>query len=159
MNEANIKAEAILIVIKRILKWIGICLLGIGLVVFLAVQYEEYKDKNRKMIEDKVSIQAFHPKEEPCSKDYPYKYIIFNDSGKVVEKVTFTVGIRNVGFSSEINRYTSIVEDKIIPSGGGYGRCFRAEDANNYGKNLTEKDVDIKINYKNIEFQNQKFEK
>jgi hypothetical protein len=152
MSEANVKAEAILIVIKRILKWLALSFLGIGFLFFVTLQYEEYKDKKRKIIEDKVSIKAIHPKEGPCSKEYPYQYIIFNNSGKVVEKVDFTVGIKRVGFSSDINRYTSIVEDKIIPNNEGYGRCFRAEDANQYGRNLTESDVDIEVKYKNITF-------
>jgi hypothetical protein len=120
----------------------------------LIYQYEEYEDKKRKIIEDKVSIQAFHPKEAPCSKEYPYRYIVFNNSGKVVEKVTFTVAIKRVGFSSELNRYTSIVEDKIIPNDEGYGRCFRAEDVHQYGKYLTEKDVYMEISYKDIKFKN-----
>lgn len=152
MSEAKIKAEAILIVIKRILKWIGISFLGIGLLIFLGFQYEKYEAKKRRQIEDKVSIQAFHPKEGPCEKDFPYQYIIVNESGKVIKKITFTVGIKRTGFSSDINRYTSIVEDKIIQNKEGWGRCFRAEDANQYGKSLTEKDVEIEITYKNIEF-------
>jgi len=153
MSEANVKAEAILIVIKRILKWIGLSIAGIALLVFLAVQYEDYQAKQKKKIEDKVKITAFHPKDEPCSKDFPYQYIILNESGKTIEKVTFTVEIKRVGFSSSINRYTSIDEDKIIPNFEGYQRCFRAEDANDYRKNLTEKDVNIEIKYKNVTFQ------
>ena len=153
MSEANVKAEAILIVIKRILKWIGLSILSIGILVFLTVQYEDYQAKQRKKIEDKVTITAFHPKDGPCSKDFPYQYLIFNESGKVVEKVSFTVEIKRVGFSSSINRYTSIDEDKIISNNEGYQRCFRAEDANDYRKNLTEKDVNIEIKYKSVTFQ------
>ena len=152
MSDAKVRAEAILIVIKRILKWLGLSFLCIGLLFFIAYQYEEYRAKERKEIEDKVSIRAFYPKEGPCSKDFPYQYIVFNESGKVVEKVTFTVGIKRSGFSSDINRYTSIDEDKIIPNSGAWSRCFRAEDANQYGRNLTEKDVDIVITYKDVKF-------
>jgi hypothetical protein len=153
MSEANVKAQAILIVIKTILKWIGLAIVGIGIVIFIGVQYDEYEYKKRKAIEDKVVIRAFHPKDAPCSKDFPYQYIIINDSGKTVEKVSFTVGIKRIGFSSEINRYTSIDEDKIIPNNESYGRCFRAEDAKDYRKDLTTKDVDIEITYKNITFE------
>jgi hypothetical protein len=152
MSEAKIKAEAILIVIKKILKWIGLSLVCIGLLIFLVYQYGEYETKQRKEIEDKVSVKAFHPKEGPCSKDFPYAYVVLNESGRVVERVTFTVGIKRSGFSSDINRYTSITEDKIIASKEGWSRCFRAEDANQYGKDLTEKDVDIVISYKNVKF-------
>ena len=80
MSEANVKAEAILIVIKKILKWIGFLIVGIGILIFVVYQYEEYEAKKRKAIEDKVLIQAFHPKEGPCSKDFPYQYFIFNDT-------------------------------------------------------------------------------
>jgi hypothetical protein len=152
MSDAKIRAEAILIVIKKILKWIGLSFVCVGLLIFLAYLYEQYEAKQSKEIEDKVSIRAFHPKEGPCSKDFPYQYVVFNESGRVVEKVTFTVRIKRSGFSSDINRYTSISEDKIIQNEEGWGRCFRAEDANQYGKNLTEKDVDIVIDYKDVKF-------
>jgi len=152
MSESNVKAEAILIVIKTILKWIGIAIVGIGILIYLISQYQDYEQKQIKKIEDKVSIKAFHPKDAPCSKDFPYQYIITNDSGRTVEKVTFAVGVKRIGFSSDINRYTSIDEDKIILNNEGYGRCFRAYDANEYGKLLTEKDVDIVVTYKNVTF-------
>ena len=152
MSEANVKAQAILIVIKTILKWIGLSVIGIGILIFLGVQYDEYEYKKRKAIEDKVVVRAFHPKEGSCSKDFPYQYLIINHSGSTVEKVSFTVDIKRKGFSSNINRYTSLDEDKIIPNNESYGRCFRAEDANDYRKNLTEKDVDIEITYKNVTF-------
>ena len=152
MSESNVKAEAILIVIKTILKWIGIAIVGIGILLYLVFQYQEYEGKQRRKIEDKVSIQAFHPKDAPCSKDFPYQYTIFNDSGRTVEKVSFTVGVKRIGFSSDINRYTSIDEDKILLNNEGYGRCFRVEDVNDYGKYLSEKDVNIEVTYKNITF-------
>lgn len=152
MNEAEVKAKAILIVIKTILNWIGLSILGIGVLIFFAYQYEQYKNKKQNELDDKVSIKAFHPKEGPCDKDYPYQYIIFNESGKTVEKVTFTLDIKRVGFSSNINRYTSLTEDKIIPTTEAYSRCFRADSEKEFGKNLTEKDVDIFVTYKNVDF-------
>ena len=152
MSESEEKAEAILIVIKRILKWIGIAIISIGTLFFLILQYGEYKTNQRKKIEDKVSIQAFHPKQAPCDINFPYQYFIMNESGRIVEKVSFTVGIKRVGFSSELNQYTSIDEDKIILNNEGYGRCFRAEDKEAYGKYLTDKDVEIVINYKDVTF-------
>ena len=152
MSEANVKAEAILIVIKRILKWIGLSIVGIGILSFVGIQYKEYEFKQKKKTEDTVIIKAFYPTEFPCGNDFPYRYTIVNNSGRTVEKVTFTVGIKRIGFSSDINRYTSIDEDKIILNNEGYGRCFRAADANDYSKNLTEKDVDIVITYKNVTF-------
>jgi hypothetical protein len=150
MSEAKIKAEAILIVIKTILKWIFLSIIGIGILIFIGFQYSEYETKKSKAIEDKVVIKAFVPNEILCSKDFPYQYSISNYSGKTIEKTTFTVGVKRIGFSSNINRYTSIDEDKIIHNNETYIRCFRAEDANR--NNLTEKDVHIEITYKNIDF-------
>jgi hypothetical protein len=152
MSDAKEKAEAILIVIKRILKWIGIAIIIIGTLFFLTIQYDEYKTNQRKKIEDKVSIKAFHPKQAPCDISFPYQYIIMNNSGRTVEKVSFTVGIKRIGFSSELNQYTSIDEDKIILNNESYGRCFRAEDKEVYGKYLTDNDVEIVINYKDVTF-------
>jgi hypothetical protein len=152
MSDAKEKAEIILIIIKKILKWIGLTILGVGILFFITYQYSEYQTKQEKKIEDKVSIKAFHPKEGPCEKDYPYQYIVFNDSGKTVEKVSFSVGIRRVGFSSDLNGYTSIDEDKIIPSGEGYGRCFRATKDGDYTKELKESNVEIFIKYKDVTF-------
>ena len=152
MNEANVKSEAILIVIKKILKWISLSIVVIGILIFAGVQYEEYEAKKRKTIEDKVLIQAFHPKEGPCSKDFPYQYFIFNDSGKTIEKVSFTVGIKRIGFSSDINRYTSLEEDKIILNNESYGRCFRALVAGSFTEYLNESDVNIEIKYKSVRF-------
>jgi hypothetical protein len=152
MSEAKIKAEAILIVIKRILKWIGILIAVIAILFFLAFQYEEYERKKKELIEEKVSIKAFHSKAGSCSKDFPYQYFILNESGKTVEKVTFTIAIKRVGFSSEINRYTSLEEDKIILNNESYGRCFRALVAGSFTEYLNESDVNIEIKYKSVRF-------
>lgn len=153
MSEANVKAEAILIVIKKIVKWICLSIVGIGIIIFGGLQYEEYEVNKRRAIEDKVLIQAFHPKDQPCSKDFPYQYTIVNNSGKTINKVSFEVEIKRLGFSSDINRYLSLFEDKIISHNESYGRCFRAEDIINYGKDLTEKNVIIEIKNKSIIFQ------
>lgn len=156
MSSANERAEAILIVIKKLFKWLAIGLLiFIGVIlsfIFFASKYEDYQTAKKKKIEDKISIKAFHPKEGPCDKDYPYQYEIFNNSGKVVEKVEFNVSIKRIGFSNELNGYTKIEEDKIIPNGEGWGRCFRASANGDYRRNLTDGDVEIEIKYKEITF-------
>lgn len=158
MSSANEKAEVILIVIKKFFKWLAIGLAiiiaAISALLFVGSKYEDYQEEKKKKIEDKVSIKAFYPKEGPCEKEFPYQYIISNESGKVIEKVEFNVSIKKIGFSSELNGYTKIEEDKIIPNGEGWGRCFRASANGNYRKNLTDSDVEIEIKHKEITFKN-----
>ena len=155
MSNANETAEAVLIVIKRIFKWIVIALivvsLCIGLFAWLLdyISTREYRKKQEQ--ENKVSIVA-SSNNENCTSAYPYFYGIVNGSEKTVNKVSFTVEIRKKGFSSVLNSYTSIDEDKILKPSEGYGRCFRATKKD-YDGDVKDKDVDIIVTYKDITFQ------
>ena len=141
-------AEIILIVIKRIIKWIliTVVLLGIGVTVIFEIS-EWYKEKSTK----KVVVDAFYPKKGECFKDYPYEYIIFNESEKTIEKVKFTVEIRKKGFSNVINSYTYIDNYKILKPKEGWSECFRAQGLD-YKVDVTDKDVDVVVKDKYVTF-------
>jgi hypothetical protein len=155
MADANQTAEAVLIVIKRIFKWIVIALIVVSVcigIVALILDYTSTIESRKKQEQDnKVSIVASR-NDEQCTSSYPYFYGIVNGSEKTVNNVKFSVEIRRKGFSSALNSYTSIDEDKILKPGEGYGRCFRATKKD-YDGDVKDKDVDIIVTYKDVTFQ------
>ena len=156
-------AEVILIVIKRIIKWIliTVILLGIGVTVIFEIsewysyqtdgKYKEQKNIAEEKSKKKVVVNAFYPKKGECFKDYPYEYIIFNESEKTIEKVKFTVEIRKKGFSNVINSYTYIDNYKILKPKEGWSECFRAQGLD-YKVDVTDKDVDVVVKDKYVTF-------
>jgi hypothetical protein len=157
MSQANEKAEAILIVIKRILKWIAITVAVIVGAITIFVQYSDWaserREKARFAKEDKVVVKALYPEEKDCQEGYPYLYTVVNNTNQTVRKVTFQVEITKKGFSKVLNSRTEIEEDKILKPNEGYGRCFRATSEESYSKQVTEKDVVINITRKSVEFE------
>ena len=154
MKTPNETAEAILIVIKRIMKWMLIALLAIGLLVGAFVGYTDYESSKeyKKKIEqeEKVTIWADYQKSD-CAVGYPYFYVVENNSDKEVSKVKFTVQVRKKGFSNPLNSYTSLEEDKILKPKENFIRCFRAQNKD-YNGDVKEKDVDIVVTYKDVTF-------
>lgn len=156
MTQKNETAEAIWIVIKRLFKWALILLAGllviVAIIVGLLSYLEDREYKARKALEDMVKVKAAYDK-ALCEKDYPYLYWVKNESQNTVDKVEFTVEVRKRGYSSALNSYTSITEDKILKPGDEIGGCFRAMKDGEFGKLVTEADVDIVVTFKNVTFQ------
>ncbi|MCX7104733.1 MAG: hypothetical protein NTU70_05590 [Methylococcales bacterium] len=151
MGRPQETAEVILIVIKRIIKWILITgvLVGIGIQVIFEIS-EWYGYQTEGKYKEKVIITA-GTEGFDCPKDYPYQYHIINESEKTIEKVAFTIGITKKGFSNEINAYTPIDSYKILKPKEGFGNCFRTQGVDN-NVDIKDKDVDIFIKYKDITF-------
>lgn len=156
MAKENETAEAIWIVIKRLLKWGLIFLVGLiallGLIFSLLFYLQDRQSRERRASQDLVKVSAAYDKVN-CDKDYPYLYWVKNESQRTVEKVDFTVQIRRRGYSSALNRYTSLTEDKILRPGDEIGGCFRAVKDGEFDKLVTETDVDIVIDFKIVTFQ------
>ena len=152
MNTAKEKAEVIFIVIKRIIKWVLITSISLvfGMVLIIKIsQWYDYQTEGK--YKEQVIIKAFYPEKGECTKDFPYRYIILNESEKTIEKVDFSIGIRKKGFSNEINAYTNFNSYKILKPKEGLGNCFRVERAD-YKGDITDKDVDVVITYRNVTF-------
>ncbi len=147
-------AEAILIVIKRIMKWMFVASLGIGLLVGAIVGYTDYQSsqeyEKKSEQEKKVTIWADYQNGD-CAIGYPHFYVVENNSDKEVSKVKFTVQIRKKGFSNPLNSYTSLEEDKILKPKENFVWCFRAQNKD-YNGDVKEKDVDIVVTYKEVTF-------
>lgn len=143
-------AEAIFLVIKRLLKWLLIIVVILGLALYLFAKYEDWREyQTNGKHEEKVTIDAYFPTSGNCHKDFPYQYNVWNGSERTVERVSFTVEIRKKGYSSALNTYTSLEEDKIIKPKEGWGRCFRAVKKD-FSGDVNDKDVDIVVTYKNV---------
>jgi len=156
MATDNETAEAIWIVIKRLFRWGLIFFVGLValfvLIVILVDYFQDRESRAKRAIEDLVKVSAAYDKER-CDKDYPYLYLVKNEGQRTVERVRFTVEIRRRGYSSALNGYTSITEDKILRPGDGIGGCFRAVKEGEFDKFVKETDVDIVIKFKDVTFQ------
>lgn len=152
MSTAKEKADVVLIVIKRIVKWVVIAAAVFFGFVFLVHRAEEERHKERIELEDKVVVNAVVPDDKDCEVDYPYLYTVVNKTEKTVERVTFAVEIRRQGFSTPLNAFTQIAEDKILKPNEGYVRCFKAYSDTGGRNPVTEKNVDIKITNKIVYF-------
>ena len=154
MTTAKETAEVILIVIKRIIRWIFVTLIAIGIIVGAIAWYIDYQNAQEyKAViqqEEKVTITAGY-KTSDCTDGFPYFYIVENNSDKEVTKVKFTVEVKKTGFSNPLNSYTSIEEDKILKPTEKFVRCFRAQNKD-YNGHVKEKDVEIGVTYKNVTF-------
>jgi len=156
MATDNETAEAIWIVIKRLFKWGLIFFVGLValfvLIVILVDYFQDRESKAKRAIEDLVKVSAAYERLR-CDKDYPYLYFVKNEGPRTVERVRFTVEIRRRGYSSALNGYTAITEDKILKPGEGFERCFRAVKDGEFDKFVKETDVDIVIKSKDVTFQ------
>jgi len=154
MSSAKEIADAILIVIKKIIKWIVITAITVGALIFIAIKANElWEWQTNGRHADKVSIKFVKLLEEACDKNYPYMYIITNESSKIVEEVTFSVEVRKTGYSNVINTYTSITDSKILNPSESSSMCFRAKGNDYKSEVLRDKEVDYKLSYKNVKFQ------
>lgn len=145
---ANETAEAILIVIKRILKWVLVSisiLFSIGVLIYgLASFYDWYSiDRHRLKVEAVASFDS-----EKCTKEYPLFIGVVNNSKKTVDKVTIYVKVTKKGYSTQLNYDTSYSIDKILAPSEGWGGCVTVLD-NHYDwakrKPLDGKDMAVTI--------------
>lgn len=155
MSQANERAEAILLVLKRLALWALIGLVALVGIVFGYAYIADYFDqKERSRIQaqvDLVLIEGF-PAGEACSKDHPYLVRITNNSSKTVELVSAEMQIKRPGFSKQINRLLFIESDRILAPGQDWSLCYMAFDASHPGKLLRESLVDIHFENKRVTF-------
>ncbi len=153
MSSANETAEAILIVIKKIMKWIFFAAAALVVVFFSVIQVNVFWDwLTVERHAEKVQITLNVADSGDCSKDYPFIYIVQNKSEKTVEEVQFSIEVRKKGYSNKINSYTSITESKILKPNEKTASCFRVE-RDDYKGSITDRDVDFKLSYKSVKLE------
>ena len=147
MSSPNETAEAILIVIKKLLikifKWIFIVTLLAVVVLFFGTKVEalwEWHTNGKHAEKVTIKFVTFENGKE-CDKEFPYMYVITNESSKVVEETNFNVEIRRVGYSNVINTPTNIVDSKILKPNEISAMCFRATTTDYKSEVIRDKEV------------------
>jgi hypothetical protein len=144
---ANEKAEVVIIVIKKILKWVAVgfaAILSIGLLIFSYYSFDDWYSFERH--KQKVIVSASFD-EKICSKEFPLLIKVINKSSKTILSINVSIDVTRNGFSSVINGYSNYDYDKIIKPEEGWGECWAVEtkDSNGFarkyldGKNMTAK--------------------
>ena len=121
---ANEKAEAIILVIKRIFKWvakaIGILIL-MGIAIYYFSELSSWYTKGRHEAKVKVEVKFDTTN---CSKEMPLSVQIINGSTKTIERMSLYVDVNYSGRSSKINDWHSLDMDYIIPPSKTASLCW-----------------------------------
>ena len=158
MSSPNETAELILIVTKKILikimKWIFLITVFSVVVLFVGTKIEElWKWQTNGQHAEKVTIKfVTFLEDKECSKDFPYMYVITNESSKVVEETNFSVEIRRVGYSNVINSHTDIKDNKILKPAETSMSCFRTTTTDYKSELIRDKAVTYTVGYKTVKF-------
>lgn len=156
MGDAHERAEAFLLVIKRLALWVFTGLAVLAGLFFGYIYISNYfYQKERVLVKaqaDLVLIEGF-PAGEACEKDYPYLVNITNNSSKTVELVKAQMQIKRTGHSKPINSLLFIESDRILAPGQKWGLCYKAFDAASSGVLLRASMVDIHFVHKRVKFE------
>lgn len=108
-----------------LLRWLAYALLaivGLCLVVWAAVAGHEWYSYDRHA--ENVVIDISTDRADCADDKYPIRVRILNGSGKTLERTTFTLAARFKDRSTDIARYTSLVDDHINAPNNGYSNCW-----------------------------------
>lgn len=118
-------AEAILMVIRRILKWLGIAFGGVlALGVVAAAGAWAWSYFTYQLPKSKVEV-ATGLGDERCNDYYPVFITVVNKSDRTILKTFVRLEAFLPGRSSNLADWGSISDDRVIKSGEGFGSCHR----------------------------------
>lgn len=148
-------AEAILLVIRRIAKWLAFGLLGVialGLAVWGAVRTYRYFDYDRPKSEVQLVVKR---DKDFCSSEFPVFVGVVNKSQRTILRYSFKFEVNEKGHSTNIASWDSNEDDKIIKPGEGWGICWRVKHKDSTYSNtvwITDPNVDIRVTHFNPTF-------
>ena len=149
---SNEKAEAVIIILKRIFKWLLIGVISLIALIYIASKVSDlidwYSEGRHKA---KVSVIAKFDKKLCAKKEHPLFIGVINNSTKTIIKTTVYVKVTKIGYSSQLNNSASFNEDKIIEPNDGWGNCWSVI-AQDYRTNLNGDDMDVAIDFFNVTF-------
>jgi hypothetical protein len=149
---SNEKAEAVIIILKRILKWVLITVISVIALIYIAAKVGDlidwYTEGRHK---DKVSVITKFDKKLCEKKEHPLFIGIINNSTKTIVKTTVYVKVTKNGYSSQLNNSSAYYEDKIINANDGWGNCWSII-AQDYRTNLNGEGMDVVVDFFNVTF-------
>ena len=130
------KAETVLIIIRKLIKWafwVGIGLILIfGLIVGYQVANDWFTNTRHK---NKIQVQASFDSEE-CGKLFGLKVEIKNKSSKTLEHLEVYFKVTKKGYSTQLNSWDSFTSDKILKPNEEVILCsmVEAKDSNGFDR-------------------------
>lgn len=142
---AQENAEAILIVIKRLLKWIGIAIAVVVLFFCAALVYEKF-DRwfSVERFKKDVAVTVKFDTSLCDKKQFPLFIGVFNNSSKTIESTSVYVKVTKKGYSQKLNEYSSFKDDKILKPKEGISNCWAVEGSS-YKSFLDGVDMDAEL--------------
>lgn len=154
MSDANETAEAILIVIKRLAKWITLGVLGIILLLGFAFGvFEGHKYVTNTLPKSQIDI-IITTKEEGCTDEYPIKVAVFNGSSKTVKSIDITLSAMKPGHSTNYARWNAeATYDRVLSHGQSWQACWRSMLSEDAPSDLKPADYVWGVDYYSVVFE------
>lgn len=139
---ASEKAEAFIIIIKRILKWIVIGVAILFASAYMKIWWDTRHDK-------KIDVIVYFDAER-CGSERPVVVTVKNNSPKTIERIVIDLKMIKKGHSTQINSFENKEFDKILSPGQAYTYYVQVLDKR--GKVLDGIDMDVEVNRYNMHF-------
>ena len=149
---AKENAEAILIVIKRILKWVVFAVLGIVVLFLCLSAYNNFDEwfKNGRYKKN-VLVKVEFDKSVCSTKEYPLHITIVNNSTKTIKSTYIDLIVTKKGYSAKINDYGGLSDDKIIEPKTTWSSCWMVK-GKSYNSKLDGENMDVALDYFTVTF-------
>lgn len=125
MSNPRDTAEAILLVIRRLAKWVLMLTLGVlslGGLVFGGFEAYEYVTYERPKSQVTIRVKVSDPK---CDPENPILIAALNDSKRTVEWVSVRLGAYVPNHSTNYAADYNVQYDRVLPPDEGWGACWR----------------------------------
>jgi hypothetical protein len=146
-------AEAILIVVKRLLKWFAI---SIGTLIVLgciiAASYWGWNYFTYDLPKSKIEIVT-SVNDERCAGEHPVFVGIVNNSDRTVMNTRIRLQAFIPGRSTNVATWNWMSDDRIIKPGKGFGQCWRPVLDSDMPKNTDLKTLEWSVATYEVDFE------
>jgi hypothetical protein len=151
MAEPREIAEAFLIIVRWLIKWLGIVLAGLMLAGSLGwLGYEGFHYLTNERYAAKVRAVVRTGKE--CPDSYPLFVGWVNESSRIVRSISFVLTATYENHSTNLASGRRYKEDRIMKPGEGFGRCWNPDLDYSAPKNTKPADLKWGVGSYEVEF-------